>query len=152
VFSFAIAGFFYGLITTFGSLVGVALGGFGASLYFKDLAEVIKPLILNNLNLAKVISFVILYVIINRLTVFAFYIINKIFRLLTIIPFLKTINHIGGAVLGFLEGVFGIGILLVLLLNFPLANFIDDAILNSQIAQYLIAAGNLLKPIVNSIL
>lgn len=105
VAGFAILGFFMGLISTIGALVGLILGAWSASVYFLPLSGFLSPYLLGYGGVAKTIAFMAIFFLVNRLIALIFWLINKAFNLIAIIPFLKSINRLGGAVLGLLEGV-----------------------------------------------
>ncbi len=146
LFFFVASGIRFGLIVTFGSLLGTAVGVLVAGNYFETFAVVIKGVFLGNINLAKVVAFIILFVVISRLVGFVFWIINKFFKVLTALPFLKSINRLAGGLLGFFEGAVILGVILVIVAKFPFAGFILPAIEASKVAQWLIGYGNILVP------
>jgi uncharacterized membrane protein required for colicin V production len=80
------------------------------------------------------------------LVVFAFSLINKVFNIFTFIPFLKSINRLAGAALGFLEGALILGLVLFFLSNFPIA-WLVDLINQSSVAQFLIKIAKVLWPL-----
>jgi uncharacterized membrane protein required for colicin V production len=143
--SFVWFGFWFGLIHTFGVLIGIIAGTFVAGLWYDYLAKWTLFIFGGNLNLARVICFIIIFIAINRLVGFVFYLINKIFKFLSIIPFLKTINRLAGAVLGFIEGVLVLGLILYVTLRYPFWTWLNQAIASSKIASYLITIAKILK-------
>lgn len=150
---FVFYGLFFGLIKTVGSLVGVVVGAFGAShlyLYFFDL---IQDLFFGLDNLGKVICFIILFSIINRLVAFGFSILDKTFRVFSIIPFLKTINRLGGAVLGFIEGGLVLGLLLYVVSKYTfVGTFFGDVLAESQLAPFLLNFVKIIIPLFPEVL
>jgi hypothetical protein len=69
------------------------VGAWLASRWYIIVFEWAENLFFGYDNLGKVLTFIILFTLINRLVGFAFALIDKTFRLLSIIPFLKTINR-----------------------------------------------------------
>lgn len=102
---FGAMGFFLGLIQGIGALIGLVLGLKLAGLYYLKVADFLTPILLGNAGWAKVVAFILIFTIANRLIGLLFYFINKIFKLIAIIPFLGTINRFGGLVLGLIEGI-----------------------------------------------
>jgi membrane protein required for colicin V production len=147
LFFFSFAGFWFGLIHSLGALIGTVAGIVVAGHYFEWLTEIIEPIFGNNINLAKIISFLVIFIIVNRLVGLVFWLINKIFNVISIIPFLKSINRLLGALLGLAEGIIVLGILLIMVGKFPFADFIIPALEESQMAEWLIHVGNLLMPL-----
>jgi uncharacterized membrane protein required for colicin V production len=83
----------------------------------------------------------LLFIIVNRLVVLIFHFIDKGFHLLSIIPFLSSLNRIGGVILGAVEGVLTIGIIIYVIAKFaPDSGFVTNSLNNSQIAHYLVFA------------
>lgn len=55
-------------------------------------------------SLGKVLSFIIVFIVVTMLIDWIFVILEKIFNLISIIPFTKTINRLLGGALGFWRG------------------------------------------------
>ena len=89
---------------------------------------------------------------INRLVGLVFYIIAKVFGLLSIIPFTKTINRILGALLGFLEGTLVLGLILYFLARFSFSAWFDGVLVASSVARWLLAMANFLSPLLPALL
>ncbi len=139
VFSFVLLGFVFGLIKTVGSLVGLVAGTWLAGHYFQPVAEWLTPIIGGNEPMARVVAFLIIFTIINRLVVFIFHLLDRAFGLLSFIPFAKSINRFSGLLLGLVEGVLTLGVMLYVVSKFlPESSFIQNAINDSQIAHYLV--------------
>lgn len=151
LFFFTFSGFWFGLIHTFGALVGTIAGVLVAGHYFETGASLISPIFMGNTNLAKIVAFILIFIIVNRLVGLVFWVINKLFNVIAIIPFLKTINRLAGAVLGFLEGSLVLGVVIIMIGKFPFANFIIPAIDVSKVAKYLISVGKVLMPLLPEI-
>jgi len=147
LFFFTFSGFWFGLIYSLGALVGTVAGVLVAGYYFEQLAGLINPIFMGNENLAKVVAFLLIFILVNRLVGLVFWLINKVFKVIAIIPFLKTINRLAGAVLGLLEGALVLGIVLVMIGRFPFSNFIIPAIESSKVAKWLIHIGKILVPL-----
>ena len=63
---FALYGWWFGVVHALGTLVGVAIGSFGAGRLFGVVALRFLPLFGGNLNLARIVTFFVLFVLINR--------------------------------------------------------------------------------------
>lgn len=139
LFGFIFGGFVLGLIRSIGALVGLALGTWTAGHYFMFLAGWLTPLLWGNSSLAKIIGFIVIFIIVNRLVVLIFHLINKAFDLLSIIPFLKSLNRLGGVILGAVEGLLTLGVIIYIIAKFaPDSGFVTGSLNNSQIAHYLV--------------
>lgn len=144
LFFFAFAGFFFGLISTLGSLVGTVAGVIIAGKYFGEFAI---QLPIGNENLAKVVSFLIIFVVASKVIGLVFLLLDKIFKILSFIPLLKSLNRLAGLVLGLAEGAVVLGVTLVFIMRFPFADFLFPAIESSEVAGWLIHVGNILVPL-----
>ncbi len=150
VFGFVWFGFWFGLIYALGGLAGLIVGAAVASRYYDEVARWIV-FIIRNENLAKIISFLILYIVVNRLVGFVFFIIERIIKPITNLPFLKTINRLGGAILGFVTGALTVGLILYFLTKVPL-EWLIRLIENSKLAQYFINLAKILLPLLPEVL
>lgn len=147
LFFFISSGFRFGLIITLGNLVGTIVGVLVAGHYFEWGTTVLDGILLGNVNLARVVAFIIIFILASRLVGLAFYTIDKFFKVLTALPFLKSINRLAGAFVGFLEGALMLGLVILFIDKFPFSQFIIPAIEASQIAQWLLGYGKILAPL-----
>jgi uncharacterized membrane protein required for colicin V production len=108
---FTFYGLFFGLIKTFGSLVALTAGILIATHFYQLAFKLISSYIPPTFYL-RIIIYIAIFTIVNRLVVLIFYFLNKIFNIIAIIPFLKSINRLAGALFGLLEGLFIIGLIL----------------------------------------
>jgi uncharacterized membrane protein required for colicin V production len=115
---FIFYGFFYGLIRTFGALVALAVGALAAGYYYEVIFYWVDELFLKYQNIGKAIVILVIFSIVNRLVGFGFHLLDQIFEVVSIIPFMKTINRLGGAVLGLVTGVLAIGLGLAVMQSF----------------------------------
>lgn len=150
VAGFAILGFFMGLISTIGALVGLILGAWSASTYFLPLSDFLSPYLLGYDGVAKTIAFMAIFFIANRLIALIFWLINKAFNLIAIIPFLKSINRLGGAVLGLLEGVIVIGTTVFITAKFITnVSWLTESLNGSKVAHLLVLITQFLSNLIS---
>jgi uncharacterized membrane protein required for colicin V production len=145
---FVFYGLFFSLIRTFGSLAGLILGVWLALIFYSTAFGWVKNLFFGHELAGKVITFIILFTIINRLIGFVFAILDRTFDLLSVIPFLKTINRLAGAVLGFIEGGLVIGLILLFISQTAYGSWLD----NSQVAPFLIKFTKAVVPLLPGLL
>ncbi|MFZ2804027.1 MAG: CvpA family protein [Patescibacteria group bacterium] len=134
---FAGAGMKDGFVHTLGRVVGAVLGFVAANAWYigaSGFLAVFMPL-----GWAKVLTFLIIYVVISHLVGLAFVLVDGVFRILSILPFLKSINSLLGLILGFFEGVLIVGGVIYLLLTFPLIPSITAWLAPSAVAQWILA-------------
>ncbi len=145
---FVLFGFWFGIIHTLGALIGTIAGAYLAGHNFAAVAGFVQSYIGGSLAVWKVIAFILIFTIVNRLVGFVFYILDKLFHLLTVIPFLKTINRLAGAILGLIEGALVIGLTLHIAGVVPLSSWFADRVLEpSSIARYMLGVARVLLPL-----
>lgn len=105
IFAFTIAGFIFGFIHTLGALVGTVLATFVAS----RVVGPVSALFGGGRDIAAVAIFVIVFLIISRLVGLIFWLIDRVFKVISVIPFTKSVNRILGSGLGLLEGIIVVG-------------------------------------------
>ncbi len=150
---FVFYGLFFGLIRTLGSLVGVVVGAWLASHYYLTIFDWTQDLFFGHDNLGKVIIFIVLFIVVNRLTGFGFALLEKTFNIISIIPFLKTINRLAGAVFGFLEGALVLGLILYVASRYTfIGHWFGKWLVNSEIAPFLLKFVNILLPLLPEVL
>lgn len=150
---FIFYGLFFGLIRTFGSLVAVIGGVLLASWFYQPAYVWVSQWFLGHEVLGKVTIFFLLYGIINRLIALGFYLLDHVFDLLTIIPFLKTFNRLAGAIFGLAEGFLLIGLGLYTISGQPIVGvWVSNSLAKSQVAPYFIKFILSVKPIFPQVL
>lgn len=145
---FTIYGFARGLIRSAGALAGLLLGVWGAMLFYTILFGWLNDLFLGHDILGKSICFLIIYIIINRLVNYGFSILDSTYDIISIVPFLRTINRVTGALLGFIEGGLAAGLVLYASLQLPLTlDLFAKMIIKSQFAPQLIIFAKIFLPL-----
>lgn len=145
---FVFYGLFFGFIRMIGSFIGMIIGIFLASRFFIEFYNYFHYLFGAYEGLGKILSFLILYAIISKLVSFGFVFVEKIFNILTIIPFLKSFNKLGGAILGFFLGGIIIGLILYLGSKYlVLESLLGTSLSNSQITPILMYFAKLVQPL-----
>ena len=150
---FVFYGLFFGLIRTVGSLAGLVAGAWLASRFYLPVFDWAQDLFFGHNNLGKVLIFIILFTVMNRLVCFGFSLLNKTFHLIAIIPFLKTINRLAGAVLGFILGGLSLGLILYVASRYAIVEtFFGKWLADSQVAPFLVRFVEVLKPLLPEML
>jgi len=148
---FVLFGLWFGLIHTLGALLGTLVGAWIAGHYYLSFADWLGK-IFGYSNTVKMISFIVIFIIANRLIGLIFYIIDKIFKFVAIIPFLKTINRLGGAILGFIEGILVIGVSLYIASRYPLGEWFIRSLADSTVAHWLIKIAKIITPLLPEVI
>lgn len=107
-----------GLIYALGRIVGAVIGFLIAKYFYIQLAVVFSPFMPT--GWARVIAFLLIFMLVTRIMGWIFSALDKTFNFIAIIPFMKSINHVLGAFLGFLEGILVIGGLIWIIKTFNL--------------------------------
>jgi membrane protein required for colicin V production len=145
---FVIYGLYFGLIRTLGSLFGIIIGAWVASHFYLMVSEWLKSLFFGYNNLGPVLVFIILFFIINRLVCFVFVMIDRAFDILSIIPFLKSINHLAGAIFGLIEGALILGLIFYVSSRYAIVNnWFGDWLVQSHLVPYLTDFAKILLPL-----
>lgn len=151
LFAFSFFGFWAGFLQSLGSLIGVGIGAYVGGRYYPEVASWLSRYIKNE-QIGSVVSFALIFGVVNKLTGLVFYLIDRIFKIVSLLPFLKTFNRIFGAILGSVEGIFALGLVLYFLARFPISETFTSAMQNSQVAQWLVRVGNVFVPLLPDLL
>jgi len=152
VFGFIWFGFWFGVIHAIGALLGTVIGSWLAGHYYDVLTNWFGHWLGISGGWVKLLSFLIIFVVVNRLVGFIFYLLDRTFNFLRFIPFLTTINRLAGAVLGFLEGSLVIGLTLYFASRLSLPLLVENAIAASKVAAKLMAFAGVLVPLLPEII
>ncbi|MDD5109796.1 MAG: CvpA family protein [Patescibacteria group bacterium] len=152
IVGFSAFGFALGLIQVIGSLVGIVAGAWLAVFFYPPLSQALAPYFLGHETAAIAVSFMLVFLLVNRACAFAFYLINKIFHLLSFIPFMKSFNRLGGGLLGLLEGALLLGVILQFSAKLSGLPWVDWVTAKSVVAPWLLRLVELLSPILPAIL
>src|SRR3989338_3665912 len=144
---FVLYGFWFGIIHSLGVLVGTIVGAFLAGQYYDEVARWIQGLVGGSLGVWNVVIFLLIFALGNRFVGFLFWLIERVFNVLTVIPFLKTINRLAGAILGLVEGVLVIGLTLYVAERYPVGVWFLKFFPPSIVAKECIRVANILVPL-----
>ena len=145
---FVFYGLFFGLIRTVGSLFGIVGGLWLTLIFYLTVFGWVKDLFFGHELAGKIITFIVLFTLINRLVGFVFALLDRAFDLISIIPFLKTINRLAGAALGFVEGGLVLGLALIFISQTAFGHWFD----NSKVAPFLIGYTKAIVPLLPGLL
>ena len=150
---FIFYGLFFGLIRTLGNFLGVLIAAFLASRFYLPAAAYLEGFFFGYGNLGRVATFIVLFSLINRLSCFFFYLLDRSFDLISIIPFLKTFNRLGGALLGALTGSLVLGLFLFVAGRYAVVgHWFDFWLQDSQLAPYFLKIAAFLWPLLPEVL
>lgn len=132
---FAGAGSKDGFIHTLGRLIGAILGFIAAKAWYGDLGNIFS--FFGPSGWVKLIVFLIIFIVVTRLVGFVFKLIDGAFRILSFLPFLKSINSLLGGLLGLAEGFVILGGAIYLLTTYPLVPSLAQWLAVSSVAHWI---------------
>jgi len=144
---FILAGFWFGLIHMVGSLVGLFVGVAVAGHYYGGIAAWLAPYFGGNLNLTSTIAFLFLFLLTEKLCGLLLQLVDKVFKIVAIIPFTKTLNRLLGAAFGLLEGTLFLGVAVYFISRFPINAAFELLLQNSPMIRPLAVIGSLFSPL-----
>ncbi len=144
---FGYLGFKTGLIHALGSLVGTILGIYLAGHYYEQLTKLLVDFTDWNPNFVRVLVFVLIFFISNRLIGITFWGIGKIFTIVSAVPFLGAVDKLLGGILGLLEGIILVGIAIFFITKFPPSPRIMDNLDKSKTAPPVVQFTKFLWPL-----
>jgi uncharacterized membrane protein required for colicin V production len=139
-----------GLIKAVGDFIGIFGGVFAASHSYLWLFGLIGGWFGGLNNIGKIICFIALFLLASRLIYFLFILLDKTYNLLSIIPFLKSINRLAGGVLGLFVGALALGLIIYVAAKYTAADgIIGNWIISSKVAPGLLVVAKILLPVIS---
>lgn len=151
IVGFGAFGFALGLIQVVGSLVGMVAGAWLANLWYPALGSAIARYLPWGKSVVDNVAFVTIFLLVNRLFGLVLFVANRVLNLLKFIPFMKSLNRIGGGVLGLLEGVLMLGIVLEFASKLSPLPWVGTLLEQSVVAPLILAIVHLLTPFLPSV-
>jgi len=148
VVGFVFNGLSKGLIRLLGKIVGLIAGAFVASHFYLQFYQWTQNIFGSREALGKVISFIIVFIVVTMIINWIFFIIEKIFKLISIIPFTGMINRLLGGALGFIEGSLFIGLILFVASRYSwIGSLFGDYLVSSQVAPFFLKVVEIITPV-----
>lgn len=136
-----------GLIKLLGQVVGLIIASYVASHFYLTFYEWGKDIVNWGEGTEKFLSFLIVFILISSIVGIVFMIIEKVFNLISIIPFTKTINRLLGGALGLLEGSLSLGLILFVAARYAwIGGLFGSQLVTSKVAPWLINVANIVMP------
>jgi len=136
-----------GLIRLLGQVVGLIIASYVASHFYLTFYEWGKDMVSFSEGTEKFLAFIILFILVTSVIGIVFVAIEKIFDLISIIPFTKTINRLLGGALGLLEGSLALGLILFVAARYAwVGGLFGSQLVNSKVAPWLINVANIVMP------
>ncbi len=141
---FGLFGLWFGLVHTIGSLVGTFAGVYLAGLYYEPVATWLINTTGWGANFSKVLMFIIVFFVINRLIGLVFWIIDKFLSFFTHLPFIRSLDRLLGLTFGLLEGALGLGVIFYFIGKFPVGIQFMEWVTTSKIVPSLVKLASIL--------
>ena len=101
-------------------------------------------------NIGKVACFIAIFIVSAWLIHIIFMLLDKTYNLLSIIPFMKSINRLAGGILGLLVGAIVLGLLIYVVAKYaPAGTMVGNWLLGSKIAPTLLLVAKILMPLLS---
>ena len=136
-----------GLIRLLGQVAGLIIASYVASHFYLNFYAWGKNLLNFSEGTEKFLAFLVLFVIVTSLVGVVFIVIEKVFNLISIIPFTKLINRLLGGALGLLEGSLSLGLILFVAVRYAwIGSLLGNQLVSSKVAPWLIKVANIIMP------
>lgn len=136
-----------GLIRLLGQAVGLIVASYVASHFYLTFYQWGQDIVNWGEGTEKFLSFLIVFTMVTSLVGILFIIIEKLFNLISIIPFTKTINRLLGGALGLFEGSLSLGLILFVAARYTwIGGFFGSQLVESKIAPLMIKVANIVMP------
>lgn len=145
---FGLFGLWFGLVHTLGSLIGTAFGVFLSVRFYEPVAKWLINITGWNENICNVVVFVVMFFILNRLVGLLFWLVERVVRIFTGLPFIRSIDRLLGLGFGLLEGGLVLGFIFYFIARFPLGEWFMGNMASSKIVPYVVKLANVLMPLV----
>jgi len=145
---FVFYGLFFGLIRAIGVLLGIFVGAWVASHFYLLLFSYVQKMFYGWDNTGKVLVFLFIFSLVQKLVMILVSLLDKLFSFISIIPFLKTINKLAGALLGFLEGSLVIGLLIFVTARYSFVDhWLGHWLVASKLAPFFLKTAKVVMPL-----
>ncbi len=133
---FAVLGYRRGIVQTVGQLLGAVLGFWIAKTWALPIASTVGLVIPLSAAFIQVMVFIVIFFIADRLVGLVFWLLDKLFKIVTLLPFLSSLDSLLGGLIGLFEGVFLIGSLSYIIITLHLNPTWMAWITHSRIASF----------------
>lgn len=136
-----------GLIRLLGQVVGLIVASYVASHFYLTFYAWGQDMVNWGEGTEKFLSFLIVFTLVTSLVGVVFIIIEKLFNLISIIPFTKTINRLLGGALGLFEGSLALGLILFVAARYAwIGGMFGSQLVESKVAPLMIKVANVVMP------
>ncbi len=142
-------GFKKGIIKSVGGMIGLVGAVLIASRNFEKVAYKIAPVLgfQNNMNLARMLSFVALLLVVSYSVSFVVSILEKTYSSVAVLPFMKLGNRVLGAILGLVQSSVMVGLILYFVARFPFGSVVESFFQGSRVAPIMLNIAGIIQPL-----
>jgi uncharacterized membrane protein required for colicin V production len=146
----AFRGLMAGLIKSVGAFLGIIGGAFFASHFYLTLFPYLQKAFGGYDNIGKISCFIIIFILSSWMIHLLFMLLDKTYNLISIIPFMKSINRLAGGILGLFVGAIVLGLLIYVAAKYaPAGTAAGNWLLDSKISPWLIGIAQILMPLLS---
>lgn len=106
---FAVLGYRRGIVQTIGQLLGAVAGFWIAKTWALPISHTVGLIVPLSAAVIQIVVFILIFLVADRLVGLVFWLLDKFFKIVTLLPFLSTLDTLLGALIGLFEGVFLVG-------------------------------------------
>lgn len=138
----AILGLKKGFLRTLGALIGLVVAVILASRFFPIVSDW-----LGGNNFSNIIAFVIIFSVALKLIGLVFWLLGKMFEVITILPFISSFDRMLGFILGFAEGILILAVFSYFFGKYPFNDWLIAQMSVSVVAGILMKIGAIFIPL-----
>ncbi|NQT49306.1 CvpA family protein [Candidatus Kuenenbacteria bacterium] len=138
----AFLGYKKGFLESLGSIIGIIAAVIVAGRYFPNVA-----VWFGGTNFSNIIAFIVIFSLTIKIVSLLFWVLGKVFKIVTVLPFISSFDRLLGLILGFVEGIFVMSIILYFILKYPLNDWLMWQMSISAVAKVLLTVGNIFVPL-----
>jgi membrane protein required for colicin V production len=138
----ALLGFRKGFLGMLGSLIGLILSILIASRMYPMAADWF-----GGTNVANIVSFILIFIISTKIISIIFWVLGKLFEVVTILPFIESFDKLLGGILGLAQGIIGMAVIVYFLNKFPVNDWLTDQLSTSIVTSVLLTIGGFFGPL-----
>jgi membrane protein required for colicin V production len=142
ILGMALLGLRRGLLQSIGSILGIVLATIIASRFYEVVANWF-----GGSNLTNLLVFIAIFSITVKLVGLIFWLLGKIFKIITVLPIISHLDRFFGLILGFVEALLVLAVILSFLLKYPFNYWIVTQMSASIVAKVLLKIGIVFIPL-----
>ncbi len=147
--AFVFYGFYVGILRMILNLISSLLAIIISVNIYLQVYNLIPFIGFGSESLGKTLSFILVLAILAYLLGFVFKIIAKLLKIISSLPIISSFNRILGGILGFLQGLFILGMIIFVMSRYAITNeFLNNLVSNSDVAPVFMKSINWLSPLV----